>query len=132
MTELHLELTNITLLCLENESSYFFCYCNEETGDCDLCGLIEFLANPFDENFMDGFYPREFLRRNYNNGAKPEEFSLKILPFFEKMKLNQEKCLEFFQQRYFFPCTDKNVLGNSLTLEEVIECDKEMIEMNEE
>ena len=129
--ELHRELTNITLLCLDTDESYFYCYCNEEIGDCDLCGLIEFLANPFDENFMDGLYPREFLKRNYNNRNKLEEFSFGILPFFQKMKMNQEKCLEFFKQRYHWSMKDRiHGTTHSMTLEEVIENDIEMIEQN--
>ena len=130
-TELHRELTNVLLLCLDTDESYFYCYCGEEFGDCDLCGLIEFFANPFEENFIDGLYPREFLKRNYNNRDKLEEFSLKILPYFQKMKMNQEKCLEFFQQRYYWSTRDRNDgTTHSMTLEEVIENDIEMIEQN--
>ena len=80
---------------------------------------------------MDGLYPREFLKRNYNNRDKLEEFSFGILPFFQKMKMNQEKCLEFFKQRYEWSTRDKyNGTSHSMTLEEVIENDIEMIEQN--
>ena len=95
-SELHKELTNIVLLCLEESSSYYYCYCNEETGNCDLCDLIEFLANIDDENLMDGFPPRKFLQLNYNKRDKLEEFSSKILPFFQKIEMNNERCLDFF------------------------------------
>ena len=81
-SELHRELTNIVLLCLEDVNSFFYCYCGEEFGDCGLCDLITFFANIDDENLMDGLSPRKFLAKNYNRRGKLEEFSLKILPFF--------------------------------------------------
>ena len=83
-SELHTELTNIVLLCLEEDNSYFYCYCGEQFGDCHLCDLITFLVDVYDENLMDGLSPRKFLQKNYNNRQKLEEFSLKILPFFGK------------------------------------------------
>ena len=129
--ELHKELTNIILLCLEEISSYFYCYCGEEFGDCDLCNLIEFLANIEDENLMDGLSPRKFLQRNYNNRDKLEEFSLKILPFFQKMEMNREECLDFFKKRYHWSMKDRlHGTTHSLTLEEVIENEKEMVDAN--
>ena len=42
-SELHRELTNIVLLCIEDSNSYYYCYSGEEFGDCALCKLIEFL-----------------------------------------------------------------------------------------
>ena len=129
--ELHKELTNIILLCLEEISSYFYCYCGEKFGDCDLCNLIEFLANTDDENLMDGLSPRKFLQKNYNNRDKLEEFSLKILPFFQKMEMNKEECLDFFQKRYHWSKKDRlHGTTHSLTLEEVIENEKEMVDAN--
>ena len=42
-SDLHKELTNILLLCIEDASTYdWYCYCGEEFGDCDLCNLIVF------------------------------------------------------------------------------------------
>ena len=81
-SELHTELTNRVLLCLEEDNSYFYCYCVEEFGDCDLCDLITFLVDVYDENLMDRLSPRKFLQKNYKNRQKLEEFSLKILPCF--------------------------------------------------
>ena len=130
-SELHKELTNIVLLCLEESSSYYYCYCNEETGDCDLCDLIEFLANIDDENLMDGFPPRKFLQLNYNKRDKLEEFSSKILAFFQKIEMNNERCLDFFKKRYHWSVKDiRNGTSHSLTLEEVIENEKETIDAN--
>ena len=129
--ELHKELTNITLLCLEKISSYFYCYCGEEFGECDLCKLIEFLANIDDENLMDGVSPRKFLQINYNNREKLEEFSLKILPFFQKMEMNNENCLDFFQKRYRRSMVNSfHKISYYLTLEEIIENEKEMVDAN--
>ena len=129
--ELHKELTNIILLCLEEISSYFYCYCGEKFGDCDLCNLIEFLANTDDENLMDGLSPRKFLQKNYNNRDKLEEFSLKILPFFQKMEMNKEECLDFFKKRYHWSMKDRlHGTTHSLTFEEVIENEKEMVDAN--
>ena len=45
---------------------------------------------------MDGLSPRRFLARNYNKRMKLEEFALKILPFFEKMKKDNDPSLDFF------------------------------------
>ena len=85
-SELHRELTNILLLCLEDINSFYYCYCGEEFGDCGLCDLITFFVNIDDENLIDGLSPRKYLARNYNKRTKLEIFSLKILPFFEKME----------------------------------------------
>ena len=130
-SELHTELTNIVLLCLEEDNSYFYCYCGEEFGDCDLCDLITFLVDVYDGNSMDGLSPRKFLQKNYNNRQKLEEFSLKILPFFQKMEMNHEPCLDFFQRRYHWSSRDKSAgTTYSLSLEEVIENEKEMVDAN--
>ena len=129
--ELHKELTNITLLCLVEISSYFYCYCGEEFGECDLCKLIEFLANIDDEKLMDGVSPRKFLQINYNNREKLEEFSLKILPFFQKMEMNNENCLDFFHKRYRRSMVNSfHKISYYLTLEEIIENEKEMVDAN--
>ena len=129
--ELHKELTNITLFCLVEISSYFYCYCGEEFGECDLCKLIEFLANINDENLMDGVSPRKFLQINYNNREKLEEFSLKILPFFQKMEMNNENCLDFFHKRYRRSMVNSfHKISYYLTLEEIIENEKEMVDAN--
>ena len=129
--ELHKELTNITLLCLVEISSYFYCYCGEEFGECDLCKLMEFLANINDEKLMDGVSSRKFLQINYNNREKLEEFSLKILPFFQKMEMNNENCLDFFQKRYRRSMVNSfHKISYYLTLEEIIENEKEMVDAN--
>ena len=130
-SELHTELTNIVLLCLEEDNSYFYCYCGEEFGDCDLCDLITFLVDVYDENLMDGLSPRKFLQKNYNNRQKLEEFSLKILPFFQKMEMNNENCLDFFQKRYRRSMVNSfHKISYYLTLEEIIENEKEMVDAN--
>ena len=95
-SELHRELTNIVLLCMEDNDSCYYCYSGEEFGDCGLCKLIDFLFDIENKNLMDGLSPRNFLAINHNNRSKLEEFSLKILPFFEKMKEDFEPALDFF------------------------------------
>ena len=121
-SELHRELSNIVLLCLEDINSFYYCYCGEEFGDCGLCELIVFFANIDDENLMDGLSPRKYLAKNYNKRTKLEVFSLKILPFFEKMEKNHDPSLDFFKKRYRWSSKDRlNGTTHSLTLEEVIE-----------
>ena len=121
-SELHRELTNILLLCIEDNNSLYYCYCGEEFGDCGLCQLTYFFADPYDENLMDGLTPRKFLAKNYNRRLKLEEFSLKVLPFFEKMQKDNDPSLDFFKKEYTWQCKDKlHGTTHSLTLEEVIE-----------
>ena len=97
-SELHRELTNILLLATE-DSSYFYCFCFKfDDTKCDLCNLCEFL---FDENnLMDGLSPKKFLRLNYNNRLKLEEFANKILPFFKRIQLNDARALDYFNRDY--------------------------------
>ena len=45
--ELHKELTNILLLCTEDSSDFYYCYCEkfqdeDKQKQCDLCRLIYF------------------------------------------------------------------------------------------
>ena len=121
-SELHRELTNIVLLCMEDSNSYYYCYSGEEFGDCNLCKLIDFLFDIEKKNLMDGLSPRSFLARNYNNRSKLEEFSLKILPFFEKMKNDFEPALDFFKKKYHWSSRDRRTgTYHDLSLEEVIE-----------
>ena len=124
-SELHTELTNILLLCLEDNSTDYYC-------DRELCKLIEFLAQIDDSNLIDGLRFREFLQVNYNNREKLEEFSVLILPFFQKMELNQKDALEFFQRSKYTWSTRDSETGiyHSLTLEEFIESDKELLRAN--
>lgn len=64
-SEMHKELMNIMYLCTEDtEASDYHCFCNEKLGECDLCQLIEFCYDPHDENRMDGFSPKDFLKVN--------------------------------------------------------------------
>ena len=121
-SELHRELTNIVLLCMEDNDSCYYCYSGEEFGDCGLCKLIDFLFDIENKNLMDGLSPRRFLARNYNNRSKLEEFSLKILPFFEKMKEDFEPALDFFKKKYHWTSRDRGT-GKfyDLSFEELIE-----------
>ena len=121
-SDLHRELTNIVLLCMEDSNSYYYCYSGEEFGDCNLCKLIDFLFDIEKKNLMDGLSPRSFLARNHNNRSKLEEFSLKILPFFEKMKEDFEPALDFFKKKYHWTSRDRRTgKFHDLSLEEVIE-----------
>ena len=130
-SELHTELTNIVLLCIEDSNSDYYCYCNEEKGDCDLCNLIDFIYDIDDKNMMDGLSPRKFLQFNYNNRLKLEEFAEKILPFFEKMRFNNPESLNFFERRYTWSMRDfSEGTYHSLTLAEVIENEKELVDNN--
>ena len=121
-SELHRELTNIVLLCIEDNNSLYYCYCGEEFGDCGLCKLTEFLVDIEEKNLMDGFSPRRFLAKNYNKRSKLEEFALKILPFFEKMKKDCDPSLDFFEKKYYWSSRDRRTgTYHDLSLEEVIE-----------
>lgn len=121
-TELHRELTNILLLSVEESSSIYYCYCGEEFGTCALCQLTYFFADPYEENTMDGLSPRKFLAKNYNKRQKLEEFSAKILPFFEKIEKDNVMSLEFFKNEYSWSLKQYST-GKTLylTLDEVIE-----------
>ena len=121
-TDLHRELTNILLLSVEENSSIYYCYCGEEFGTCGLCQLTYFFADPYKENTMDGLPPRKFLAKNYNKRQKLEEFSAKILPFFEKIEKDHLMSLDFFKNEYSWSLKQRST-GNtlSLTLDEVIE-----------
>ena len=121
-SELHRELTNIVLLCIEDSNSFYYCYCGEKFGDCGLCKLTEFLVDIDEENLMDGLSPRRFLAKNYNKRSKLDEFALKILPFFEKMKMDCDPSLDFFKKKYYWSSRD-GITGtyHDLSLEEVIE-----------
>ena len=128
--ELHKELMNIFFLTTEDSGSYFYCYCGEEFGDCDLCKLIEFFFDPNEENLMDGLSPKNFLVMNFNNKEKLNDIANKILPFFEKMKMSCEKSLDFFEKEYVWTTRDKfHGIYYSLTLEELIENEKEMLNL---
>ena len=131
-SELHKGLTNILLLCIEDASTYdWYCYCGEEFGDCDLYNLIVFLYDPEDKCKMDGVSPKKFLQYNYNNRSKLEKFSMKILPFFDAMKKNHPKSLEFFEREYWWTSRDYSSGEFSLlTLKEVIESEIEFVERN--
>ena len=130
-SELHNELTNILLLCLEDSSNDWYCYCGEEFGDCDLCNLIDFLFDIEDKNMMEGLSPKKFLQFNYNNRSKLEEFSMKILPFFDAMKSNHPYSLEFFKRRYRWTSRDYSSGEFSLlTLEKVVESEIEFVKRN--
>ena len=121
-SELHRELTNIVLLCMEDNNSFYYCCCIEDFGKCGLCKLTDFLVNIEKENLMDGLSPRRFLAKNYNERSKLEEFSLKILPFFEKMKIDNDPSLDFFKKKYHWSSRDRRTgIYHDLSLEEVIE-----------
>ena len=121
-SELHRELTNILLLCIEDSNSFYYSYCGEEFGECSLCQLTEFLTNVMEESFMDALSPRRFLAKNYNKKSKLDEFALKILPFFEKMKKDCDQSLDFFKRKYHWFSRDRITgIYYDLTLEEVIE-----------
>ena len=120
--ELHRELTNIVLLCMEDNNSFYYCCCIEDSSKCGLCKLTDFLVNIGKENLMDGLSPRRFLAKNYNERSKLEEFSLKILPFFEKMKIDNDPSLDFLKKKYHWSSRDRRTgIYYDLSLEEVIE-----------
>ena len=130
-TELHEELTNILLLCTEQYGDDWYCYCRKEFAKCDLCNLIDFLIDIDDKNLMDGLSPKKFLQFNFNNRFKLEEFSLKILPFFDAIKKNHPNSLEFFERRYHWSSRDY-FSGKflSLSLKEVIENEINFVKYN--
>ena len=125
-SELHKELVNIFLLCTEDRISDYYCYCNEKINSCDLCELVKFCLY----EKMDGNSLKYFLKVNYNKRSKLEEFASKILPFFDKMKINDESCLVFLNKEYSWSMKDFSS-GTTLylSLEEVI--DYEFINLHE-
>ena len=139
-TELHTELTNILLLCTEDSPDFYYCYCKKVQKEkhyekveprCDLCRLIEFLYDIEDKNLMDGLLPKKFLQLNYNNRSKLERFCDEILPFFEGIKLNEPEALDFLKKRYTWSMRNFSSGERcSLTLEEVIENDIELVKYN--
>lgn len=135
-SELHTELTNILLLCTEDSSDCYYFYCERvqeknSKSQCDLCSLIEFLYDIEDKNLMNGLSPKKFLQLNYNNKSKLEEFANKILPFFKAIELNEPEALDFFKKKYTWSMKDySNGETCSLSLEEVIESEKELVENN--
>ena len=138
--ELHTELTNILLLCTEDSSDFFYCYCEKVQVEkhlekvepkCDLCPLIEFLYDIQDKNLINGLSPKKFLQFNYNNKLKLERFADEILRFFEAIKLNDPEGLDFFNRRYTWSMRNfSSGETYSLTLEEVIENDIELVKYN--
>ena len=134
--ELHKELTNILLLCTEDSSDFYYCYCEkfqdeDKQKQCDLCRLIYFLYDIEDKNLMDGLSPKKYLQLNYNNKTKLERFADEILPFFEGIKLNNESVLDFFNKKYVWSMVNYSAGETcSLTLEEVIQNDIEMVKHN--
>ena len=121
-SELHRELTNIVLLCMEDNNSFYYCCCIEDFGKCGLCKLTDFLVNIEKENLLDGLLPRRLLAKNYNRRSKLEEFSLKILLFFEKMKMDNDPSLDFLKKKYHWSSRDRRTgIYYDLSLEELIE-----------
>ena len=130
-SELHKKLTNILLLA-EEDSNFFYCYCDkfsETISKCDLCALCDFLFN--DDNLMDGLPPKKLLQLNYNNRVKLDEFASKISPFFKRIECNDKHALEFFDKEYVW--TLKYYSSRtyySMTLAEIIENDKDLFNNN--
>ena len=80
---------------------------------------------------MDGLSPKKYLQLNYNNKTKLERFADEILPFFEGIKLNDESALDFFNKKYVWSMVNYSAGETySLTLEEVIQNDIEMVKHN--
>ena len=80
---------------------------------------------------MDGLSPKKYLQLNYNNKTKLERFADEILPFFERIKLNDESALDFFNKKYVWSMVNfSSGETYSLTLEEVIQNDIEMVKNN--
>ena len=130
-SELHRELTNILLLATE-DSNDFCCFCNkfaQTKSKCDLCALCEFLFD--DNNLMDGLSPKKFLQLNYNNRLKLEKFANKILPFFKRIQLNDNRALEFFHRDYEWLLKDYSE-GKcyTMTLDQIIESDIDLVKNN--
>ena len=88
-SELHKELTNILLLATE-DSNFFYCYCEKNGRQCDLCHYL------FDDNnFMEGLPPKKFLQLNYDKREKLEEFADKIFHFLKEWNITTNVLLIF-------------------------------------
>ena len=95
----------------------------------DLCSLCELLFD--DNNLMDGLPPKKFLQLNYNNRLKLEEFADKILPFFKRIQLNDERALEFFYKEYSWSLKDfSSGETYAMSLDEIIENDIGLVKNN--
>lgn len=60
-----------------------------------------------------------------------EEFALKILPFFEKIEINNPKSLDFCKKRFVHTMRDFcDGICHRMSLEEVIKCGIEFVNDN--
>ena len=74
---------------------------------------------------------REFLLRNRENEQKLREFVDLIWPFFQKMAILNKRSLQFFDDTYKWSMRNyQEGTTSSLTMEEIIENDIELVRLN--
>ena len=74
---------------------------------------------------------REFLLRNRKNIQKLREFVDLIWPFFQKMAILNKRSLQFFDDTYKWSMPNyQEGTTSSLTMEEIIENDLELVRLN--
>ena len=114
-SELHRELTNILLISIEDNGS-FYCYCGEEFGTCGICVLAYFLLDPNHQNQIDRHSPRKFLAKNHNNREKLEFLASKMFFYFDKIEKDNKESLEFYQKEYSWSLRDYST-GETLSVD---------------
>ena len=85
----------------------------------------------FKKHLTDNMEAREFLLRNKKNEQKLREFVDLIWTFFQKMAFLNKRSLQFFNDEYRWLMRNyQEGTTSSLTMEEIIECNIELVELN--
>ena len=134
--KLHFELTNIVYIAREKDESWY-CFCDEITCCCfkqtnkKKCTLCLFCEKMFKKHLIDNMEAREFLLRNRKNEQKLREFVDLIWTFFQKMAFLNKRSLQFFNDEYRWSMRNyQEGTTSSLTMEEIIESNIELVELN--
>ena len=95
------------------------------------CSLCLFCEKMFKKHLTDNMEAREFLLRNKKNEQKLREFVDLIWTFFQKMAFLNKRSLQFFNDEYRWLMRNyQEGTTSSLTMEEIIECNIELVELN--
>ena len=85
----------------------------------------------FKKHLIDNMEVREFLLRNRKNEQKLREFVDLIWTFFQKMAFLNKRSLQFFNDEYRWSMRNyQEGTTSSLTMEEIIESNIELVEFN--
>ena len=128
---IHKELTNVLLLCTE-ESNYYYCYCDSDKRTTfSLCDLCQFLSD--ENNKIENLSCKKFLQLNYAKREKLDMFINLISPFFNRIKVEKETALDFFNKEYYWHSRDiKTGDIRFVSLDQIIENDKDLVKNNPE